>query len=171
MLYYINNFLLFSILGYFFESTMYALLHAHNQSGFLHLFWTPFYGIGVIVTIVLDKFVKNLNIKGWQKIFLLSILLLVVLSLLELTGGIMSEKLFGYSLWSYNNVPFHLGKYISLPTSIGWVLFSFIYLMLKKYTDKLVVKVPKFISISLLIIFLIDNVITIYQILYFRDFL
>lgn len=172
MFYYINNFFLFSIFGFFLETLMFSILGMHNQSGFLHLFWTPFYGTGVIITILLNKFIKNKNMnKLWQTLTLI-FSLFFILSLLELIGGIFLEKLFGYSLWSYNNIPLHVGKYISVPTSIGWVCFSFFYLLfIKKYTDKLVSRIPKFVSISLLIIFIADNIVTILETLKFRDFI
>lgn len=170
MFYYLNNFFFFSIFGYFFESIMFLLLSMHNQSGFLHLFWTPFYGTGVIITILLDKLVKKFKLKEFQYVVVLSVLLFLTLTILEYIGGIALEYLFGYSLWTYEHIPLHIGKYISIPTSIGWVCFSFFYLLIKKYTDKLILKIPKFISISFLIIFVIDNIITIYQVLHFRDF-
>ncbi len=172
MFYYLNNFFLFSIFGFFLETLMFSILGMHNQSGFLHLFWTPFYGTGVIITILLSNFVKRKKISKHLQVLILIIALFLVLSILELIGGLLLEGLFGYSLWSYKGIPLHIGKYISLPTSFGWVCFSFLYLLfIKKYTDKLVNKIPKFVSISLLIIFIADNIVTILQTLKFRGFI
>ncbi len=172
MFYYINNFFTFSILGYIFENILFLIIKTHQNSGFLHLFWTPFYGTGVLIAILLYKLVNKSKFRKHLKILLLGLSLFMVLSVLEFTGGLFLEKLYGYSIWNYEGIPFHIGRYISVPTSLGWVAFAFLYLyFIKKYTDKLVVKIPKFISIALLIVFAIDNIVTIYQILYFRGFI
>lgn len=171
MFYYINNFFLFSIFGYFFETIMFTLLSMHNESGFLHLWWTPFYGTGVLIAILVYKFINKLSLRKIPKYIILALTLFIVLTLLEYLGGVFLELLFGYSLWNYNGIPLHLNRYVSIPTSFGWVAFSFLYLFfIKKYTDKLVKFIPKFISIALIIIFIIDNIVTIYQILHFRGF-
>lgn len=172
MFYYLNNFFLFSIFGYFFETIMFTIMGMHNQSGFLHLFWTPFYGIGVLITTLTYRIVKAKEMPKTKELITLGILLFVLLTILEYIGGVMLEILFGYSLWTYENVPLHINKYISIPTSLGWVAFSFLYLYaIKKYSDELVSKIPKFITISLLIIFIADNIVTILQILKFRNFI
>lgn len=170
MVYYLNNFFLFSIFGFFLETIMFAIIDLHNQSGFLHLIWTPFYGIGVLVSILLFNIVKKPKIGNIKKVILLGILLFISLTLVEYIGGILLELLFGYSLWSYLHVPLHINKYISIPTSLGWVAFSFLYLyVIRKYSDKIVSKIPRFITISFLIIFIIDNIVTILQVLKFRS--
>ena len=51
-----------------------------------------------------------------------------VISILEYIGGTLLEKLYGYSFWNYLNVPLHIGKYISVFTSIGWSIMAFLYL-------------------------------------------
>ncbi len=170
MFYYLNNFFIFSIFGYFFESIIFLVLKMHNESGFLHLMWTPFYGIGVVITILLCSVVEKLKLSKIKKVILLGILLFSILTILEYVGGLLLTFLYGYSLWTYEHIPLHINKYISIPTSIGWMCFSFLYIFLiKKYSDKLVKKIPKFITISLTLIFVIDNIITILQILKFRN--
>ena len=161
MFYYINNFLLFSIFGFFFETITYAILGIHNQSGFMYLWWTPFYGIGVLIAILSYKcFSKYINNKKLKNVYLF-IYFLIVLSLLEYTGGITTEWLHGYSLWNYEHIPLHLGKYISIGTSLLWVASTFIYLyFIKKHSDKLVSKIPKFITVILTIIFILDFILT-----------
>ncbi len=172
MFYYLNNYFLFAILGYFFETTLFTLLKLHNESGFLHLFWTPVYGVGVLTAILIFNIVSKWKINKHLKKVILFISFFVVLSLLEYIGGVAMELLFGYPLWSYKIIPLHVGKYISIGTSILWAIFSLIYLYkVKDYTDKLIKKIPKFITIAILIIYILDNVITIYQVLHFRGFI
>lgn len=161
MFYYLNNFLLFSIFGFFFETIIFALLHLHNQSGFMYLLWTPFYGTGVLLTILIYKIINKLNITKIKKNILLFISYFFSFSLLEAGGGYLLEFLHGYYLWDYSIVPWHIGKYISIPTSLLWATMAFIYLyLIKKYSDKLVKIIPKWLSILLSLIFLVDLILT-----------
>ena len=161
MFYYINNFLLFSIFGFFFETVTFALLGMHNQSGFMYLWWTPFYGTGVLISIISYKyFSKHIKDKKLKNILLFTFLFFI-LSVLEFTGGVTLEYLHGYSLWNYEHIPLHIGKYISVGTSLIWATGAFIYLyLIKKHSDKLVSKIPKFITIIVSIIFISDFILT-----------
>lgn len=166
MYYYINNFLLFSIIGFFFETILFAILKIHNQSGFMHLWWTPFYGTGVIIVLLSKKWFDKLNIKKKYKTLLMILYFFVVLSLLEFSGGWILERLHGYSLWTYEIIPLHIGKYISIGTSLIWTMFAFLYLyVIRKYTDKFISHIPKFITIIASIIFIIDFLYTIINLL------
>lgn len=161
MRYYLNNFLLFSFIGFIFETLIFAILSMHNKSGFLYLSWTPFYGIGIIIIDLLHKGIFNLDMSKRKKHLTLIISLFLILSLLELLGGVLLEYLHGYPLWTYNMVPFHIGKYISIPTSIVWVIFSYLYLfIIKRYTDRLVRFIPKTITIVFTLLFIVDFILT-----------
>ena len=162
MFYYVNNFLLFSIFGFFFETITYTILGIHNQSGFMYLWWTPFYGIGVLIATLsykyFSKYIKDNKLKN----IILFIYFFIVLSLLEYMGGRTTEWLHGYSLWNYEHIPLHLGKYISVGTSLIWAVGAFIYLyFIKKHSDKLVSKIPKIITVILSIIFILDFILSI----------
>lgn len=160
LLYYLNNFFLYSIFGYFFETFMFTILDLHNQSGFMFLWWTPFYGVGVSVINLIYKYIKD-HFTGLKKHLILMPTLFIILSLLELLGGVLLELLHGYGLWTYESVPLHIGRYISIPTSTLWVVMSYLYLFLiKKYSDKLVNKIPKWITIISSLIFIADFMLT-----------
>lgn len=161
MFYYLANFIFFSIIGFFFETGMFALLHLHNQSGFMYLYWTPFYGTGVLITILLYNLINKLNLSKLKKNILLFIIYFLAFSILEASGGYILEYLHGYYLWDYDIVPLHIGKYISVPTSLLWSTFALIYLyIIKDITDKLIKRIPKIITIILSIIFIIDLILT-----------
>lgn len=161
MFYNLNNFFLFSIFGYFFETLLFKILNMHNQSGFMYLWWTPFYGTGVIIANLIYKYISK-RYNGIKKYIILAITLFISLTLLEFTGGVLLELLHGYSLWTYEKVPLHIGKYISVPTSILWVLMESLYLfIIKKYSDKLVSKIPKWITIVLSLVFISDFILTV----------
>lgn len=161
MFYNLNNFFIFSIFGFFFETGLFKILDMHNQSGFMYLWWTPFYGTGIFISNLIYKYI-SIKFNGYKKYIVLIITLFFSLSILELIGGYLLEILHGYSLWTYKMVPLHIGKYISIPTSILWVLMSCFYLfILKKYSDKLVRKIPKWVTIILTLVFISDFVLTI----------
>lgn len=161
MFYYLNNFLLFSIFGYFFETIIFALLHLHNHSGFMYLLWTPFYGTGVLLTILIYKLIIKFNFNKLKENILLFISFFFAFSILEASGGYILEYLHGYYLWDYSIIPLHIGKYISIPTSLLWATLAFLYLyFIKKYSDKLVKKIPKWLSYLLSLIFIIDLILT-----------
>lgn len=169
MFYYLNNFLFFSVFGYFFETTIFTILKLQNESGFMHLWWTPFYGSGVLITLAVYHFLTKKIPNKTKKNIIMFITLFIVLTLLEQVGGILMEWLHGYSLWSYKSIPLNIGKYISVPTSLGWVLFSFFYIyVIKKYTDKLLSKVPKSLTIILTLTFIADFLLTTIHLLYLK---
>lgn len=170
MFYYLNNFFAFSVFGFIFETLLFNIFNIHKYSGFLYLWWTPFYGSGVIIIILINNLVNKFNLSKTKKNIILFFSYFIILSLLEFVGGILLEKLFGYALWDYSFLPFNIGKHISIETSLVWTLFGFIYTyLIKKYSDKIINKIPKFITIILTLVFIIDNILTIYHLLDIRS--
>ena len=161
-MYYANNFLAFSIFGHAFETIIYKILNVTNKSGFMYLFWTPFYGTGIVIDIVIYKYLSKKIKNKKKRIIVLFLSLFIILSLLEFIGGLLLLKLFNKVMWSYTNIPFHIGKYVSIPSTILWVLMSLLYLfVIKKYTDKLISKVNPVITIILSLLSVGDLVISI----------
>ena len=54
-MYYINYFFIFSILGHFIESFFYP----NSDSGILYGYWTPIYGIGTIIILLVNNYVNK----------------------------------------------------------------------------------------------------------------
>lgn len=166
MYYYLNNFLFFSIYGHFFETIIFFFLEKNKRSGFLYFWWTPVYGLGVIISLIIYKLVNKYFKNKYYKNILLFISFFLILSLVELLGGVFLEKIFGYAFWNYSNYPLHIGKYICVFTSLIWTVFCFIFIYwLKKYTDRVINKIPKFITITLFFIFIIDNIFSILKVI------
>lgn len=104
---------------------------------------------------------NKLNLNKIKKNILLFISYFLTFSLLEASGGYILEFLHGYYLWDYSIVPLHIGKYISIPTSLLWATMAFVYLyLIKKYSDKLVKIIPKWLTIVLSLIFVVDFILT-----------
>jgi uncharacterized membrane protein len=157
-MYYINYFFFYSILGHILETFVYFF--NSGESGILYCPWTPIYGIGVVIILLiynkLNQKVKNKILKYILIFFICSFLL----SLLELIGGILIEKLFGVIFWSYDNLKFNYGHYISLEISLIWGIASIFVVMLKNKTDKIIKKIPRSISWLLIILMIGDAILT-----------
>jgi len=159
-MYYLYNFVIYSILGYIFETIVAIIGGFSLNSGFMYGPYTIVYGIGVVLTF--SMFNKFKSIKPTiKKILIMFVSSFILLTLLELTGGILLKEIYNISLWNYKGLTLNLGKYISLEISIAWGILSIlIYLYLKPLTDKLIKKIPNFIIIGILIIMFVDFVIT-----------
>ena len=66
-MYYINYFFIFAIIGHFIETVFVP----NFTSGILYGWWTPVYGFGVILILLIGKVIDRFNLKG-KKIFKIS---------------------------------------------------------------------------------------------------
>ena len=157
VLYYLNIFFIFSILGHILENFIYV----HVDSGILYGFWTPIYGIGVLLILLINHILKNNNVNKYLHPLLLFVFSAVVLSTLEYIGGTAIEMLFGRIFWDYSSEKFHIGKYTSLKMCLLWGLSSIllIYILLP-LLNKVIKKIPKFITYILVFLFIIDLILT-----------
>ena len=158
-MYYINIFFLYSIVGYMLESLFFLLINSKKNSGFLYGWWTPVYGIGTIVSILLFNYVnKRINNK-YIKIIILFVLYFIVFSILEYVGGVILEKIYHYEFWDYSDKPLNIGKYVCVMYSLLWSVMAFIYLyFLKSISDKFIKYIPKFVTYILILLYFVDNI-------------
>ncbi len=161
MLYYLNHFLIYSIVGFLLETGV-GLFTNMSGSGILYGPWTPVYGFGVVVILLLEKWIfKKREWPRWMKIFLLLCSVFVLLSFLEWLGGTLIELLFHEVFWDYSSYPFPLGKYVSLPMSLLWAVLSLVFVyLLQPLTDRLLKKIPSWLSLTVLVLFLADFLVT-----------
>lgn len=157
MYYYLNIFFLFSIIGHIIENFVYA----NVDSGILFGFWTPIYGFGVVLILIINNILKKLKVSKYIFPFVLFIFSAIFLSTLEYIGGTIIENLFGRVFWNYSNEEFHIGKYTSLKMCLLWGGASILVVyFLKPLLDKFIKKVPKFITFILVLLFIIDIIAT-----------
>lgn len=159
-MYYINYFFIFAILGHLIETVFVKGF----TSGILFGWWTPVYGIGVILILGIGKLIDkiSLNKKVILKIGITYLLSMVILSLIELLGGYLIEWLFHQEFWNYENHKFHIGPYISLEMANIWGIASiFVLYVLKPVIDKLEVYIPKLVTYLLILLFSIDVILTV----------
>ena len=162
-MYYLNYFFLYSLIGHLLESIIYIITSSNGKSGYLIGPWTPIYGVGIIFILLIynwiTKYIKN---KKYIQMIILFLTSAIILSSIEWLGGTLIEFFFHYTCWDYTKFTFNIGKYAALELAIVWGLLSVIFaLFLKKVSDKIIIKIPKYITYSLIVIFIIDNILTI----------
>lgn len=162
-MYYLNYFFLYSLIGHLMESALYLFNGSNGKSGYLFGPWTPIYGIGIILILTIYNWiVKHIPVKKYLQMIILFFSSAIILSILEWLGGTLIEYFFHYTCWDYSNLKFNIGKFTALELSLVWGLLAvFFGLFLKKISDKIITKIPKYITYSLIIIFIIDNILTI----------
>lgn len=156
-MYYLNLFLVYSILGFVFENTLVRLMTENYESGILFGPWTPVYGLGVLAIVLIYNWLKRHIKKEYLRSLFLFFLSAVILSVLELIGGELIENIFNKVFWNYENFKYNIGKYISLETAAIWGIFSlFIIYLIKKPLDLIINKIPRWLTFTLLSLFIID---------------
>lgn len=153
-MYYLNNFFLYSILGHILESFFYK----NGDSGILAGIWTPVYGIGVVIIIFSYNFFKK-HFKTNKILEIIYVFLIgsILLSTIEYIGGILIEIIFDRVFWDYSHFKFNIGKYAALEMSFIWGISALILIyLLKNITDKIIKKIPKLLTLVLLILILFD---------------
>lgn len=160
--YYINVFLIYSIIGFIIETTLKTFIFKNMNNGILFGPWIPVYGLGVVLIIFIMRLVFNrIKVKRGIKIFLVFFLSLIVLTIIELLGGILIEKIFNKVFWDYSDLKFNLGHYIALEISLIWGIMSLIVIyLIKPIIDKIIKKIPSVITYLVLFIFIVDAIIT-----------
>ena len=161
-MYLFNCFFVYSIIGFIIEGLYTLIVSGHFSSGILYGPWTPVYGFGAILTIVISKKIfKNMHKSRFIETIVTFIVLTVTLTFIEWLGGILIENLFHETLWNYKDYKYNIGKYIALEMSLVWGIVSiFIIYFVKPIIDKLEKKIPKFITIIFATLFIIDLITT-----------
>ena len=159
IIYYINYFFLFSIIGHFIETVFVS----NFTSGILYGWWTPVYGFGVILILLIGKIIDKFNLKGKRifKILITYLSCMIILSLIELLGGYLIKIIFNQELWNYEKHKFNIGPYISLEMANMWGIASILVLyVLKPIFDRIEKHIPKIITYILILLFIIDVIAT-----------
>ena len=158
-MYYINYFFIFSIIGHLIETIL------SSESGFLYGCWTPVYGIGVVLILlihkILDKTFKKNNLNKYLKALILFITCCIILSLIEAISGYLLKWIFNIEMWDYSNYKFNIGKYAAVEMGLIWGTSSLILIyLIKPIVDKFVNKIPRILTYILIILFIIDCIST-----------
>lgn len=161
-MYYVNIFFIFSFMGFLFENLLNIFTNDTFNSGILYGPWTFIYGIGVLLMAIVYKFLQQFHLKKWKEVVLFYIIITVVMTLVEFSGGMLIETIFHRTYWDYTNMRFNYGKYICLEVSLAWgLLATFITYLVLPFINKIEKKIPWFVSVGLIILFILDIVFTI----------
>ena len=162
-MYYINCFFIYSIIGFLFENVVGIITNNNFNSGILYGPITPIYGFGVILILIISKYLFfHLHMPRWKETIISFFALIIVLTGLEFLGGILIEKIFGIVFWDYSDFKFNIGKYISLEISFLWGILSiFIIYAIHPLLNNFIRKIPHLITFIAIFIVIVDLTITI----------
>lgn len=160
-MYYVNMFFIFSFIGFLFENVLNIFTNDTFNSGILYGPWTFIYGVGILLMIIVYKFLVQYHLKKWKEILLFYVIITIVMTLVEFSGGMLIETIFHRTYWDYTNMRFNYGKYICLEVSLSWgLLATFITYLILPFINKIEKKIPWFVSLGLIILFVIDILFT-----------
>ena len=164
-MYYINIFFIYSVLGFLFECIVNLLEHHKIGSGILFGPWTPIYGVGgVLILLISRRLFKILKLNKFLEVIIALVVIAVVLTVIEYLGGHLIEMLFHTTFWDYRRFKFNLGKYICLEVTGIWVVGSLIILyFIQPLLDKFIYKIPKYFTYLLILLMFIDGLFTVFN--------
>lgn len=164
-MYYINSFFIYSFFGFLFESIVSIIAKNSFSSGILYGPITPIYGIGVIIIIVVSKYLfKNLHMPRWVETIIAFFILIFLLTFIEWIGGIAIERIFGVVFWDYSDSKYNWGPYISLEISLFWGIASVILIyIIKPLIDNIVKNIPRRVTLIFILLFMADLVFSIFH--------
>ena len=159
---YLKLFLLYSIIGFTFESNVYKISNSNNHSGILYGPYTIIYGFGGILSFYTNNKLDVIT-NPYLNLLICYILFTILCTITELIGGYLINKIFKIDKWNYTNHKYHFGKYICLDYALIWGILSLLFVKLSNnFFIKVSDLIPSYIAIITLIILIIDYIITIY---------
>lgn len=161
-MYFLKTFLSYSILGYLFETLVSLFTKSNFKSGIMYGPWTPIYGLGVIIIMILSKYLfLNLHLNKLIETIIIFFVITIILTFLEWLGGTLIELLFHKVFWNYTNHMFNYGKYISLKISLVWGIGAIIFIyIINPLLNDYIKKIPNNLVMILFIIFVVDFIVT-----------
>ena len=84
------------------------------NSGILYGPWTFIYAFGIFGIMLFNKFLNKFDLKKWLEVFIFFIGSAFMMSVIELSGGFLIEKLFHVVYWDYSYMTFNIGSYICI---------------------------------------------------------
>lgn len=157
----ISYYVYYSILGFLFESICNIFIRSDYSSGILFGPFTPIYFFGFLIIVFLDKLLEKKENKKFKDLVYL-VLSFIILSIVEYLGGKLCFLVLGHDKWNYNKYPLTIDKYVNVFVSLIWSIGSLIY---KKYfmkrVNKVILNMPKKLTISLFILYILDNLFSI----------
>lgn len=100
---------------------------------------------------------------------------MLIVSISEIVLGVVVEELCGFEYWNYSNIPLHITKYTSVPTSMAFAtMITFVMGKLFNPIMNWIVQVDctwiRVLSIILIVIMAFDFIISFYHMIHNRNF-
>lgn len=162
---------LISFLGFVLENTWLAFTKGYVDNRNMSL---PFlFGYGIAVTAIYIffgvpdnfelPFMPNILKSQAAKKILYFVLIFFCVGIGEILVGLSTEKLFGFFYWNYENIPLHITRYTSVPTTAGFsLIITFFtdncFVPLLAAVEKIPAVFLKFISITMITLLTVDFV-------------
>ena len=161
--YYTNLFFIYSFIGYVLETIIKTFFYKNMNNGIMYGPWIPVYGFGAILVIFIMRLVFNrLKVSRFIKIIITLFISMVLITGIEYLGGILIEKMFKKVFWDYSKFKYNFGHYISLEMTVLWgVLTLIIIYVINPLLNSVIKKIPKFITVLVSLLFIVDLIFTI----------
>lgn len=160
-MYYLKEFVLYSILGYIFEVIGAVIMHKDLNSGFMYGPYTIVYGISIPLIYIIYKQIEKTEKNKWKKLIKMFITGFILSFILEFIGAYLLKYIYHLEMWNYEKLPLHIGKYLSIEVTTLWTIgVIFLYKFIKPVTDKIVKHTPKFLTLGILLIMSLDFILT-----------
>lgn len=154
---FLYNFIVYSILGFLFETGLFAVLGKDFNSGFTFGPYTIVYGISLAIMFVIFKFVFKHIQNKYTKYIVSFALSFIIISLLEFSGGMFIEKIFGIVYWDYSEYPLTFYKYVNVFVSLFWSIASIlIFKFVFPLTNKIFKYIKEWMIITMTALILVD---------------
>lgn len=153
-------FVIFSFAGWLLNGvrTLFAERRFYNK-GFLTLSFCPSYGVGAVLCYLgLNHFTSNKFILFFGSCILLSLLVVLI--------GFITEKLLGFKPWDFTNLKLNIGSYITLPYALflgllGMILTGILIPVLNTVLQYIPFWISLIVVLSICVVILADYVFTI----------
>lgn len=161
-MYYLNSFLLYGLLGFIMESTIFKITSEARTSGVLYGPITLVYSLGGLILILTNKYlISKIKLNKILKIIITFLILSIILTLVELISGYLCRIIFDVDMWNYCDKTYHIGKYICLEYIPFWgLLGTLIIYVLKSFFDKVIKLIPEEVTYLFYLILTLDITIT-----------
>lgn len=156
-------FIVYSFFGWVMESVLKTVVQKKPvNSGFLYGPFCPIYGFGAIIMFLFLQEFK-------QRPILLFVIAFFVLSIWEYIVGWMLEKIFHAKYWDYTQNKFNIKGRVCLMNSLFWgflgvVFIRYIHPFIVEKIDIIKINDLLFLTVTLLIIMIVDLVISIIKV-------
>jgi uncharacterized membrane protein len=109
-------FVLFSVMGYMFESfaNLIEYGHFHNRQGILYLPFSQIYGLGAVIILEITRWIKRRNL------LLLYAFCCLFGAFFEYIFSYIEEMILHSTTWDYSNMPFNIDGRTNLLFSLVW---------------------------------------------------